>query len=63
MADPYAKLPFIQFENIGMRVLQHPNFMSNLPLSQDAKDAGKAAATEIVNILRNDGCVDLDKLK
>lgn len=63
MADPYAKLPFIQEENIGMRIMKHPNFMSNVAESEEAEDAGAEAATEIFSILKSDGCVDFDKLK
>lgn len=63
MTSPYANLPFMQRENLVARVHKHPNFMSNVTLSQDAKDASKAAGIKVLMLLDKEGCFNPDKLK
>lgn len=65
--DPYSNLDFMQKQNIMMRQLKHPSFFNSMTETGNTPQAvGEIvmkAYVKIIERLKQEGCVDLDKLK
>lgn len=61
--DPYANSTFANNTSIALRWSKHPNFVSNITDSNDAKNIGYRITKDIINALKPEGCLNLDKLK
>lgn len=61
--DPYANLEFANINNAGVRWLKHPSFINRVTDSQDAQKIGYQVTKDVINILKQENCWNLDKLK
>lgn len=62
--DPYANLDYVKPININLRISKHPSFMAGIINDQETQQQmGDQIGRGISKILRQENCLDPEKLK